>query len=74
MKANNSTPEKELCVVYEASGSNAKGEYSYLIHKVEYAGIEQYRLRFRSSSCKFKVLFAKTAQELKDQTKSLKWA
>ena len=65
------TPEKELGVAFEALGLNRSGCYSYEIHKVEYAGIEQYRLRFRSAKCKFKVMFAKSLQELINQAKTL---
>ena len=65
------TPEKELSAAYKVSGSNHSGCYSYEIHKVEYAGIEQYRLRFRSTKCKFKVMFAKSLQELINQAKAL---
>lgn len=68
------TPEKELGVAFEASGLNSLGFYSYEIHKVEYAGIKQYRLRFRSAKCKFKVMFAKSLQELINQAKTLTWA
>lgn len=65
------TPEKELGVAFLVSGSNRSGCYSYEIHKVEYAGIKQYRLRFRSAKCKFRVMFAKSLQELINQAKTL---
>ncbi|HEO0817005.1 hypothetical protein WKH82_17415 [Acinetobacter baumannii] len=67
------TPEKELGVAFLVSGTNRSGCYSYEIHKVEYADIEQYRLRFRSSRHKFKVMFARSPQELVNQAKALSW-